>query len=59
MAQASKTDNGWTIETVRSGHVMRRDEEHTLRKVLRTDISGKRESGRPKTRWKETCANVT
>ena len=24
------------------GHVMRRDEEHTLRKVFRTDIPGKR-----------------
>ena len=34
-------------------HVMRRDEEHTLRKVFRTDIPGKRKRGRPKIRWKD------
>ena len=34
-------------------YVMRIDEEHILRKVLRTDISGKR--GRPETRWKDAC----
>ena len=37
------------------GHVMRRDGEHILRKVLRADIPGKRKRGRPKTRWKHTC----
>ena len=37
------------------GHVMRRDGEHILRKVLRTDIPGKRKRGRPKTRWKDAC----
>ena len=37
------------------GHVMRRDGEHILRKVLRADIPGKRKRGRPKTRWKDTC----
>ena len=35
------------------GHVMRRDGEHILRKVLRADIPGKRKRGRPKTRWKD------
>ena len=33
--------------------MIRRDEEHILRKVLRTDIPGKRRRGRPKTRWKD------
>ena len=37
------------------GHATRRDEEHILRKVLRTDIPGKTKRGRPKTRWKDTC----
>ena len=37
------------------GHVMRRDGEHILRKVLRADIPGKRKIGRPKTRWKDAC----
>ena len=37
------------------GHVMRRDGEYILRKVLRADISGKRKRGRPKTRWKDAC----
>ena len=32
------------------GHVMRRDDEHILTKVLRADISGKMKRGRPKTR---------
>ena len=35
------------------GHVMRRDGEHILRKVLRADIPGKRKRGRPKTKWKD------
>ena len=30
------------------GHVMRRDDEHILRKVLRADIPGKRKRGRHK-----------
>ena len=37
------------------GHVMRRDGEHIVRKVLRADIPGKRKRGRPKTRWKDAC----
>ena len=37
------------------GHVMRRDGEHILRRVLRADIPGKRKRGRPKTRWKDAC----
>ena len=37
------------------GHMMRRDKEHILRKVLGTDVSGKKKSGRPKTRWKDAC----
>ena len=37
------------------GHVMRRDGEHILRKVLRADTPGKRKIGRPKTRWKDAC----
>ena len=32
---------------------MRRDEDHTVRKVLRTDIPGKGKRGRRKIRWKE------
>ncbi len=34
---------------------MRRDEEHILRTVLRTDIPGKRKTGRAKTRRKDVC----
>ena len=37
------------------GHVMRRDDKHILRKVLRADIPGKRKRGRPKTRGKDAC----
>ena len=37
------------------GHVMRRDGEHILRRVLRADIPGKRKRGRSKTRWKDAC----
>ena len=37
------------------GHVMRRDGEHILRKVMRAAIPGKRKRGRPKTRWKDAC----
>ena len=39
------------IELALIGHVMRRDDEHVLRKVLRTDVLGKRKRGRPKGRW--------
>ena len=35
-------------------HLMK-DEGHILRKVLRTDIPGKRKRGHLKTRWKDTC----
>ena len=35
------------------GHVMTRDEEHILRKVLRMDKPGKRKRRRLKTRWKD------
>ena len=38
------------------GHVMRRDGEHILRKVLRAYLPGKRKGGRPKTRWKDEYA---
>ena len=37
------------------GHVMRRDKEHILRKVLTTDIPGKWKRGRPKTRRQDAC----
>ena len=40
------------------GHVMRRDEEHILRQVLRMDTPGKRKIGRPKQDGK-TRANAT
>ena len=36
-------------------HVMRRDGEDMLRKVLKADIPGKRKRGRPKARWKDAC----
>ena len=45
--------HGATIELVRAaytyGHVLRRDEEHIPRKILRTDI---REEGTSETSWK-------
>ena len=42
-------------------HVMRRDGEHILRKVLRADIPGKRKKGRQtnKMERKKTRANET
>ena len=40
------------------GHVMRRDEEHILGKVLRMDITEKRKRGQPKKNGK-TRAKVT
>ena len=53
MAQASKKITERKL--IWYGHVMRRDGEHILRKVLRTDIPGKRKRGRPKTSWKDAC----
>ena len=32
------------------GRVMRREEEHILRKMMKMDIPGKRKIGRPKSR---------
>ena len=44
--------HGATIELVRAaytyGHVLRRDEEHIPRTILKTDIPGKRKRERPK-----------
>ena len=37
------------------GHVMRREEEHAVRRVMTEEIPGKRKRGRPKTRWKDVC----
>ena len=37
------------------GHVTRRYEEHTVKRVLLTDIPGRIKKGRPKTRWKDAC----
>ena len=53
MAQASKKITERRLNWY--AHVMRRDGEHILRKVLRADIPGKRKRGRPKTRWKDAC----
>ena len=53
MAQASKKIAERRLNWY--GHVMTRDGEHILRKVLRADIPGKRKRGRPKTRWKDAC----
>ena len=55
----SRSD-GWTGTGIYRGvgPMLRRDEEHIPRKVLITDIPGKRKIERPKTRWK-TRANVT
>ena len=35
-----------------SRHVLRRDDEHVLRKVLEFEVRGKRKPGRPKKTWK-------
>ena len=51
VAQASKMITARRLNWY--GHVMRRDGEHILRKVLRADIPGQRKRGRPKTRWKD------
>ena len=37
------------------GRLMRRDEGHIVKKVLRMDIAGKRMRVRLKTRWKDAC----
>ena len=34
------------------GHVLRRDDEHALRKALEFEVRGKRKRGRPKKMWK-------
>ena len=34
---------------------MRKDEEHTVIRVLMADMAGIRKKGRPKTRWKDVC----
>ena len=53
MTQASKQITERQFN--RCGHVMMKDEEHILRKVLKTDIPGERKRGRPKTRRKDAC----
>ena len=37
------------------GHVMRREEEHAVKRVMTKEIPGKRTRGRPKTRWEDVC----
>ena len=37
------------------GHVMRMEEDHVVRRVMTKAIPGKRNRGRPKTRWKDVC----
>ena len=34
------------------GHVLRRDDEHVLRKALEFEVKGKRKRGQPKKMWK-------
>ena len=34
------------------GHVLRRDDGHVLRKLLKFEVKGKRKRGRPKKTWK-------
>ena len=53
VAQASKKITERRLNWYR--HVMKRDEEHILRKVLRMDVPGKRKKGRPKIGWKDAC----
>ena len=36
------------------GHVMRREEESVLRRVMNMEVPGKRKRGRPRKRWKDT-----
>ena len=33
-------------------HVLRRDDEHVLRKALKFEVKGKRKQGRPRKTWK-------
>ena len=37
------------------GHVKRREEGHVLRRMLDAPVQGKRQRGRQKTRWKDSC----
>ena len=38
------------------GHVMRREENDWLRRVMQHEVEGKRPQGRPKKTWRETVA---
>ena len=38
------------------GHVLRRDEEVVERRMMDMEVQGRRERGRPKTRWKDCIA---
>ena len=44
------------------GHVLRREDDHVLRKALEFEVKGKRRRGRPKRKWKkqveEDCGRV-
>ena len=54
MAQASKKITKRRLNWY--GHVMRRDGEHILRKVIiEGGYTRERKRGRPKTRWKDAC----
>ena len=52
------------IETIQTdqlrwfGHVMRRDEETTAKKVLNLKVKGKRHRGRPRTSWIKYIDNI-
>ena len=52
------------IETIQTdqlrwfGHVMRRDEETTAKKVLNLKVKGKRPRGRPRTSWIKYIDNI-
>ena len=35
--------------------MMRRDKEHKVNRVLMTDTPGRRQTGRPQTRWNDAC----
>ena len=37
------------------GHMIRRHEEHIVKRVPMTNIAGRKQKGRPKTRWKDAC----
>ena len=44
------------------GHVLRREDDHVLRKALEFEVNGKRKRGRPKKKWRkqveEECVRV-